>query len=132
MIKRFYFQGNDQLPTILLDVDAGTFSIKGKSLPEDGKLFYEPILKWFDEYSQNPLPETNIIFDLEYFNISSSKMILFILYKLNEIQTAGNKVKVTWCYTDEEDEMYEVGEDYAFMVDVPFEFKLVKRNIVAS
>jgi hypothetical protein len=28
--------------------------------------------------------------------------------------------------------MLEVGEDYAFMVNIPFEFKAVKRNIAAS
>lgn len=132
MNKKFYFQGNEQLPTILFDINTGVFSIKGKSVPEDGKAFYEPVLQWLELYSRQPLPETHIIFDLEYFNISSSKMLLYILYKLNELQTAGNKVKVTWCYADEDDEMLEVGEDYAFMVDIPFEFKVVKRNAVSS
>jgi hypothetical protein len=132
MNKRFYLQGNEQLPTILMDIEAGIFSIKGKSVPEDGKSFYEPLLTWLDEYAKSPLDTTHLVFDLEYFNISSSKMLLYILYKLNEIQSAGNNVKVTWCYADEEDEMFEVGEDYAFMVDIPFEFKVVKRNVVAS
>lgn len=132
MNKRFYFQGNEYLPTILFDMEAGIFSIKGKSVPEDGKVFYEPVLQWLEQYAQNPLSETHLIFDLEYFNISSSKMLLYILYKLNELQTAGNKVKVTWCYAADDDEMFEVGEDYAFMVDIPFEFKVVKRNAVPS
>lgn len=132
MNNRFFLQGNEQLPTILLDREAQIFSIKGKSVPEDGKVFYEPVLNWLEQYAQQPLPETHLILDLEYFNISSSKMLLYVLYKLNEIQMEGYKVKVTWCYADEEDEMYEVGEDYAFMVDIPFEFKVVKRNVIAS
>lgn len=128
MFKGFYFQGNEELPTINFDIETGNFLIFGKSLPEDGKAFYEPVLQWLEQYAHHPLPETHLIFDLEYFNISSSKMILYILYKLNELQTAGHKVKVTWCYADEDDEMYEVGEDYAFMVDIPFDFKQVKRG----
>lgn len=132
MNKRFYFQGNEQLPTILFDIEAGIFSIKGKSVPEDGKVFYEPILNWLENYAQQPLPETHLMFDLEYFNISSSKMLLYVLYILKKIESKGSKVKVTWCYADKEDEMYEVGEDYAFMVDIPFEFKVVKRNAVVS
>jgi hypothetical protein len=132
MNEKFYFKGNEQLPTILFDKESGLFSITGRSIPEDGKVFYEPALKWLEIYSLNPLPNTHLIFDIEYFNISSSKMILYILYKLCEIQSAGYTVRVTWCYTDEYDEMFEVGEDYAFMVNIPFEFKAVKRNIAAS
>jgi hypothetical protein len=126
-MEKFYFKGNNELPTILFDKDVQCFEIKGKSVPDDGKVFYEPVLNWLDTYSQSPAELTHVIFDLEYFNISTSKMLLYILYKLNEMQTAGHKVKVTWCYADEEDEMFEVGEDYAFMVDVPFDFKVVSR-----
>jgi hypothetical protein len=121
-MNRLYLAPTEISPEITLDPTEGKFEIKGKSIPRDGKEFYEPILKWVEEYALGPNLVTNFEFDLEFFNITSSKMLLFILYKLNDIRTAGNNVKITWYYRDEEDDMYEVGEDYAFMVDVPFEF----------
>ena len=44
-----------------------------------------PILNWFESYVVTPFQSTVFKINLEYFNISSSKRILFLLYKLNEI-----------------------------------------------
>lgn len=121
-MEKFIFKGTDIYPDITLDTEKPFFRISGKSVPADGKAFFEPVLQWVEAYIKNPLPETHFIFNLEYFNISTSKMLLFILYKLNELKNAGFSVRVSWQYNDEEDEMFEVGEDYAFMVDIPFEF----------
>lgn len=68
--------------------------------------------------------KTTVIIDLEYFNITSSKRILFLLYKLNELSENGSDVKVEWLYRETDEDMYEVGQDYAYMVKVPFEFKI--------
>ncbi len=81
--------------------------------------------------AQTPLvnlnPGTGIMeikgIDLEYFNITSSKRILFLLYKLNELVDSGKKAKVEWYYRQSDEDMYEVGQDYAFMVHVPFDFR---------
>ena len=78
----------------------------------------------FDFYLSNPASQTVFKIDLEYFNISSSKRILFLLYKLNELSENGHSVKVQWLYRDSDEDMYEVGQDYAYMVKVPFEFKM--------
>jgi hypothetical protein len=71
----------------------------------------------------NPNGSTVVKIDLEYFNISSSKRILFLLYKLNELAEVGNDVHVEWLYRETDEDMYEVGQDYAYMVKVPFVFK---------
>lgn len=113
-------KGTEICPEVTLDPLNDVFIIKGRSIPPDGKIFYEPILKWLEIYAYNPNQTTNFKFNLEFFNITSSKMLLFILYKLNEIDSLGHNVSITWYYSD--DDMYEVGEDYAFMINVPFNF----------
>ena len=55
-------------------------------------------------------------------NVSSSKRILFIFYKLNELVKKNRSVVVKWHYVEGEDEMFEVGQDFAFMVNIPFHF----------
>ena len=45
------------------------------------------------------------------------------MYKLNELAEVGNNVHVEWLYRETDEDMYEVGQDYAYMVKVPFVFK---------
>jgi hypothetical protein len=114
---------SDVYPDIILDKENGVFEIKGISLPENGKEFYQPVIDFLDEYAQEADKVTHFVFNLQYFNISTSKMFLFILYKLKEINDAGNTVLVTWCYDDED--IHEAGKDFEHMVSVPFQFKEV-------
>jgi hypothetical protein len=113
-----------QTPLIHFDGSTGLMQIKGRSIPDQPDEFWNPILNWFDFYLSNPASQTVFKIDLEYFNISSSKRILFLLYKLNELSENGHSVKVQWLYRDSDEDMYEVGQDYAYMVKVPFEFKM--------
>lgn len=115
-------QATIKTPEVLFDPTNRVFEIKGKSIPDNAEEFYTDILDWFDDYVANPLNETVLKIDLEYFNISSSKRLLFLLYKLNEIASGENTVKVEWYYNEADEDMFEVGQDYAFMVKFPFEF----------
>ncbi len=130
-MEALILKGTEIHPDVILDPKKEIFEIKGKSIPADGKTFYEPVLEWLELYSLNPNQLTNFKFDLEFFNITSSKMLLFILYKLNDIRMSGHNVTIKWCYSD--DDMFEVGEDYAYMVEIPFNFtkNIEKRDSVA-
>jgi hypothetical protein len=117
------FQGTDDTPNVILDKDNGKFEISGRSLPEDVNMFYQPIMDWIDEYSESPNDLTEFNFKLEYFNTASSKIILDILLKFEEILDNGNDVKIKWHYHEEEEDMLEAGEEYADIVEIPFEYE---------
>jgi len=112
-----------QTPAIRFNAHSGVMEIKGRSIPDEPEIFWGNVLTWFDKYVAAPQPLTLVKIDLEYFNISSSKRILFLLYKLNEITERGFDAKVEWFYRESDEDMFEVGQDYAFMVKVPFEFR---------
>jgi len=114
-------QGTDDTPTVTLDRDNNIFEISGRSLPEDVVVFYKPILEWLDEYKNNPLEKTVFNFKLEYFNTASSKLLLDVLLKLEDISNDGHDVLVKWHYPDDDEDMEEAGEEYSDIVDVPFE-----------
>ena len=97
------------------------FEISGRSLPEDVVVFYKPILEWLDEYKNDPLDKTVFNFKLEYFNTASSKLLLDVLLKLEDINNDGHEVLVKWHYPDDDEDMEEAGEEYSDIVDVPFE-----------
>lgn len=123
MLKEIRILRSDIYPEIILDKENGIFEIKGVSLPENGKEFYQPVMDFLEEYSLAPNTITHFVFNLRYFNISSSKMFLFILYKLKELNESGKTVIVTWCYDDAD--ILEAGKDFEHMVVVPFQFKEV-------
>ena len=47
---------------------------------------------------------------------------MFILYKLADMRNNGIDVNVIWHFSMDDDDMKEVGEDFACMVNLPFEF----------
>jgi hypothetical protein len=107
-------------PFVDFDQESGIMLIQGRSIPQDAEIFWEPILKWFYAYSVKPAEKTYFIFDFEYFNISSSKRVLFLLYKMAEMVESGIDIEVEWRCQDGDRDMREVGNDYACMVNVPF------------
>lgn len=121
-MNKLYVEATAKTPFISFDGSTGILLIQGRSIPKDTEDFWNPILTWFDNYMLNPSSETKVTINLEYFNISSSKSLLLLLYKLNDLKISGHSAKVEWVYNADDIDMFEVGQDYAFMVKVPFEF----------
>lgn len=121
-MENLLIKASSLTPYIEFDSISGKMLIRGRSIPDSADDFWLPILNWFESYALNPQENTVFTIDLEYFNIPSSKRILFLLYKLNELAEKGISVKVEWRYRKSDDEMFEVGQDYAYMVKVPFTF----------
>jgi hypothetical protein len=114
-------QGSEDTPKIILDAGNDILEISGRSLPEDVSSFYEPVLNWLNEYAENPNKKTVFNFKLTYFNTASSKLLLDILMKLEEMHEKGQEVLIRWHYPEDDEDMAEAGEEYADIVDVPFE-----------
>ncbi len=115
-------KGTEDTPSVILDKDNGIFEISGRSLPEDVTQFYQPILDWIAEYAQAPNEKTDVMFKLEYFNTASSKVLLDVLLKYEEINDEHGNVTIKWHYHEDEEDMKEAGEEYQDIVTVPFEY----------
>ena len=113
--------GTEDTPNVILDAENDYLELSGRSLPEDVTSFYDPLLNWLEEYAENPNEKTIFNFKLDYFNTASSKAILDILIKLEEMFEAGKDVLIKLHYPDDDEDMEEAGEEYADIVDLPFE-----------
>ncbi len=120
-MKIINITGTEDTPNVLLDRDNMVFEISGRSLPEDVVLFFRPIIEWLDDLEQDPVENMELKIKLEYFNTASSKLLLDIFLKLEEIKEAGTPLKVIWYYPESDIDMQEAGEEYAELVDIPFE-----------
>ena len=118
----FTIEETPKTPFVKFDQSQGTLEINGRSVPSDAEEFWGPVLEAFENYCLHPVQSTQVKINLEYFNISSSKRLLFLLYKMNELIERGNEVTIDWYFKENDEDMYEVGRDYAFMVKVPFNF----------
>lgn len=115
-------KGSHETPEVLFNKETGEFSISGKSLPEDVKEFYTPIINWINQYAESPNSETILKVKMDYFNTASSKMILEIFERIKDIYDSGHKVGIDWYYQEDDEDMQDAGEDYADIVEVPFNF----------
>ncbi len=113
-------KGTQETPEVLLDSNKGIFEISGKSLPEDVKEFYNPILKWFDEYANNPNPQTILKIKMDYFNTASSKMILELFEVVKKAHTGGKETIIEWYYQEDDEDMQDAGQDYSDLIEMPF------------
>ncbi|MDD2197440.1 MAG: DUF1987 domain-containing protein, partial [Bacteroidales bacterium] len=109
-MEKIVIEPTTETPKVILDKENSIFEFSGNSLPEDVVTFFTPIINWFDEYAEKPNKETKIIFNFEYYNTSSSKMILKLLETCRDIHRKGYSIEVHWHYIDDDEDMIEAGE----------------------
>lgn len=98
-------------PRIIGDTALGNLSISGKSLPENAREFYEPLMLWFSELEKDHPENITIDLDYEYYNTSSSSILFKVLDSLRKLSSKSN-MKVTWHYEEDDLEMEEIGQDF--------------------
>ena len=87
-------EGTPKTPTVKFDSIQGFMEIKGRSNPENSKVFYEPLIDWLEEYAKDPGDNTIVNIQLEHFNTSSSKCILDVFKILEAIYKAKHEVVI--------------------------------------
>lgn len=113
--------GTEDTPEILFDSQLNEYIISGRSLPEDVSSFYKPVFDWLNIFEKNTLTNPSFKFKLEYFNTASSKIILDILMRLEDINNANSSnISIEWYYMESDDDMLEAGEEYKELVEIPF------------
>jgi hypothetical protein len=101
-------------PQIDFDFASNRFVIAGESYPEDVSAFYGPLLKTITAYFVG-LSDAAISFRFEliYFNSSTAKIVMELFEALEEAAVSGNQVVITWVYEAGDDNIKELGEEFA-------------------
>lgn len=114
-------EGTPKTPTISFDANTGVIEIKGRSIPENSIEFYKPLVDWLDKFADVAQGIVNVNIQLEYFNTSSSKCILDVFKKLENLQNKNRaEVVINWYYEEDDEDMLEAGEDYQSILKIPF------------
>ncbi|MBQ5403367.1 MAG: DUF1987 domain-containing protein [Bacteroidales bacterium] len=114
-------EGTPKTPEVSFDAKSGQIEIKGRSIPENSIEFYKPLVDWLDKYADIAQGVVNVVIQLEYFNTSSSKCILDVFKKLENIHNKNKiDVVINWYYEEDDEDMLEAGEDYQSILKIPF------------
>lgn len=118
-------------PKVVLDPANMKLEISGESRPENAGKFYGPIVKWLEQYKSvlyfnkekfGSAPKIIFEFKFDYLNSISAKYILDILKQLEIFHSEGYELLVKWYYDKRDEDMKGTGEEFAELVQVPFEF----------
>ena len=115
-----HIEGTEDTPEVLLDSGNNTFSISGRSFPENAIEFYEPIFAWLQNYAEEAESDMEFDFCMEYFNTSSSKQIAKIFLLLEKINE-NVFVQVIWKYKKEDSDMMASGMRFSKLLNLEFE-----------
>lgn len=123
---RLELPATDKTPAVIFDPGQGALSIVGCSIPENAERFFGPIQDMAERYAQQPAPRTTLRVELTYFNSSTSKYLLDLMKCLADLHaSARSSVIVEWCYSKDDLDMKEAGEDYRSLVDLPVKLKVL-------
>ena len=116
----------NKTPDVNFNADNGILTLKGRSIPENAKILYIPIIEWLVKYSKKPNQLTVLHIKLEYFNSSSIKYIFDIMKILEKIQSKDTNVNIKWYYEDDDDDLLSAGEDFISITELSFEMVKTK------
>jgi len=136
-MKGLDIPATEKSPRVLFDTSRNLFEIQGNSRPENVRDFYFSIIyklrKYFEKViEKNTLESFNeegfkFNFKLDYFNSASAKFLSDILVIIRDFSEKGMKIKINWYFADGDEDMQEVGEDFADMISFPFNFIMVEK-----
>ncbi len=114
-MEKINIEAAERSPKIICDWEKGEMLISGESYPENVTEFYGPVLASLEKFlRENKDKNFACTFELLYFNSSSAKVLMRIFDMFEEISnTNGHKIKVIWKVDEEDDNMRELGEEFA-------------------
>jgi hypothetical protein len=111
-------------PEIDFNADTGLLKLSGQSYPENAFKFYEEVFEWLNDYFEFVDGNTVMDINLVYINTSSTKCIMDIMYKVEEVVKSGKIVAINWYYNSRNRNIYECGEE--LKEDMDINFNLIK------
>jgi hypothetical protein len=94
--------------------------IEGRSTLENPARFYKPLISKLKDFNNERIAKLEIDFKLEYFNTTSSLVILDVLKHLQSLDAPDSEVVINWYYDEEDEDLLEIGQDYSTMLNFPF------------
>ncbi len=120
-IRKIHILPTNNTPEYTLDPE-GIIRIQGRGLNETKVEISEQILKWIDDYLQDPAEITYLIISFEYLNSASTTILVSIIKKITKVLLKMKKFVIQWYYEADDDDIHERGEYISSALNIPIEF----------
>jgi hypothetical protein len=121
MMKELRIAPSKNSPEIILNPN-GMIKILGRSIHENVAEFFTAVEDWVAEYIEVPADVTCVDMNLEYFNSASAKVFIHLLEMIKHVSLKNKKFIFNWYYEEGDEDIFERGEYFASVLDVPFNF----------
>jgi len=115
-MKDFNQAQTGDTPSITVDVEKREISISGKCFPANAREFFGPFRNWLDTNLKDNDESISLNVDLEYFNTSSSLVLLEIMRQLIKSNNCVNHC-INWIYEEEDEDIKEAGIEYSYLLN---------------
>jgi hypothetical protein len=107
-LKSLFIEPTTKSPQVDFNHLTGELILSGRSIPENAVELYENVYKWVLEYIKNPRHTTNLRYNLEYFNTSSSIWLAKIVKALCSIKDSEYTLLIHLYFNIEEFDSMEL------------------------
>ncbi|MDR3000087.1 MAG: DUF1987 domain-containing protein [Fibromonadaceae bacterium] len=106
-------QSATSTPYVLIDEKKSYMKLEGRCFYENVAEFFKEVNDWLDAYLVTDFGTFTFDCAINYFNSSTTKLLLNMLFKMDKYSSAENQVIVNWITTEDNEIMIECGEDFA-------------------
>jgi hypothetical protein len=117
MIEDYTIESTRKTPSIKCNAASGTITMNGNCIPEDAVGFFKPLKDWIDIYVKSAPQKTELKIELNYFNTSTSRILLNLFRLFEGLKEEGKEFKILWIFEEDDLDMKEAGEDYQLMMN---------------
>ena len=121
----YHIPPTKKTPEVFLSKEKGLLIINGRSIPTRANDFYFPVMRKIEEYIKNPQEHTKAVFNLEYLDSASSKLLLAVIMRLRTV-SEDNSLEIDWYYTEDDHDMMELGRMFSQLTGCKMNFRIAK------
>ena len=118
-----YIKKTKLTPEIKTNLETGVAFITGESAPENAHECYKPIFE-FTHASIQKNNKIHLNFNLDYFNTTTSKVLIELFKLLESFHTEAKDCLVLWHIPNNDFDLIEAAEDLLYGILIPF--KIIK------
>ncbi len=112
MAFRIEKQKTTSTPYVLIDEEKSYMKLEGRCFHEKVAEFFKDVNDWLDSYLASNFSLFTFDCKIDYFNSSTTKLLLNMLLKMDKHASADKKIIVNWITTQNNSIIIECGEDF--------------------
>lgn len=125
-MEKWTIDATDRSPLVFLDRESSVLKIEGRSYPEEGMDFFDPLILRFKTIQKSDDPIRTIHIRLEYYNSATTKAISDLFLQLVAAKNSGYSTKVIWEYDQDDEGIQEDIDMYIESFDLEFDIRFTE------